>query len=114
MRIALFVLLLSGCALTPTELREQGSRTTFERNAPPVEVATCLGRVIDEYRPFLDARFASEVRPGIAGRFEVRAVVTAAVMVLSEVEPHGAGSRVTIWQSPYCVWPLNEVMAKGC
>lgn len=106
---------LTGCALTPIELREQGNRTAFQRPTTSIETATCLARVIDEYRPFLDTRFASEMRPTPRpGEYEVRMAINAGATILAEVVPSGSGSRVTIWKAAHFVWPLDEAMAKGC
>jgi len=119
MRFALAITLaltLVACALTPSELREQGVKLTHNSANSPRDAARCLARFIDEYRPFMDARFASDIREGAQpGHWEVRASGSNVLQILAEVQPSPSGSTVTLWQSPYLIYrSMSAEMVKGC
>lgn len=47
----LLVLLLTGCALTPADLRQLGRRNELTSTKAPIDVARCLTRAAEEFRP---------------------------------------------------------------
>lgn len=42
--VAITLLLITACAVTPQELAEQGERVEFTAQLPPVEAAQCMAR----------------------------------------------------------------------
>lgn len=107
------VLLLAGCAYSPADLRESGLRREFASAKPPREVAHCIVRGVENFKPmgWMSAPIPAQLREGVApGSFEVVAQHPGAgfgFLMIAEVAPNESGSNTTIWLSPD--WPHDDM-----
>jgi len=109
LRYLIALVLLTSCTLTPSELRERGTRHTFVSSLPPHAAAGCLTRAAEEYRVFGSARLPVQRRDGKdIGTYEVVAqdtVYAGGTAFLAEVAPLAAGSNITTWVAPHVPRP---------
>lgn len=107
---------LAGCAHTPQELRTEVEPERFSSTRSPFDASLCLTRNAEEYRPFVDAVFLAQQRPGRSpGSFEVILSNQGIVRAVADVIPTPSGSAISIWLTPYLVWrELPKRMAEGC
>lgn len=111
--IALATLTLGGCALTPAEIVEQGTRYEWDSSATPSAAAECVARNAEN----VSGQVAVRVRPAEAGSFEVIARAgEVGVLALVKSTRKGSGARMQTWIRPYTTNPagLAEALAKGC
>jgi hypothetical protein len=105
-------LALASCALTPTELRDQGLQARHESKLSPAQAAACIGRAAEEWRSDQSARWREGSQPGhYEVMFEGR-------LFQADVAPRGAGSTITVY-AHYGVFAgvrdsLIAAMFKGC
>lgn len=96
LRLLMAVLVISGCATTPEQTVERGTRYDFKKDGIPRSVASCLARRTDEREGLV-----ASLRDGaIAGSFEVivrLAGGSGSALSVMRVSPDGAGSRIAIW-----------------
>lgn len=113
MRYVLIALLLAGCATTPKDVMESGTRTVHVLKSPPSKAALCMARNVENFH----AGMVASVRPGDVGQ-EVIARLTAAesVIFVVHVEPTNTGSRAVVWYRGYLVGgeSVQAAMLAGC
>jgi len=103
-------LLLTGCAVTPQELQEQGERREFTTKLAPNEAASCMVRNAQRKGPGGVPRMVLGEKTGSA-EFHMTATYYAVI------EPAGQGGRGTVWMLPYAVidkYADWADIAKGC
>lgn len=108
----LIVLMLSGCALTPTALRREGHLVEASSAAPPTSVTQCIVRNALETGIPLSAMPEPEGGTGVS---ELHAI---GPMYIVRVEPASAGSRISIRYQPILL-PIEidrfiTPITKGC
>lgn len=107
-KLTLLVLVLAGCAMSPLELREEGERLEFTSTAAPRDIAQCIARNADNYKPsaWLAGPFPANAREGFkAGSFEVVVQHPAGhgFVMVADVRPHLGGALVSTWLTPYLI-----------
>lgn len=114
----LITLLLAGCAgvITPKQLREIGRPYEATSKNAPADVARCLARNAEEYRPWGAGAWQANVRDASAPKtFEVLVTQSYANSAIADVTPTADGSHIIIWQHPDILFrSLSAEMAKGC
>lgn len=90
-------LLSSACTVTPSELRSEGERLLFFAAQRPLEVAWCMGRVVEER----DSMWHPSVRPlGGGASYELLIQVIAGdstTVLAAEMSEVSDGSRIDLW-----------------
>jgi hypothetical protein len=97
---------LGGCALTPAQVLDQGTRITRSSHRPVAVAAGCLARAAESLEYGLGARFPASVRAGpVEGMQEVvlHGGVENGPLLIVRIEPVGAGSRYTIWTNTQAI-----------
>jgi hypothetical protein len=105
--------LLAGCITTPQQVREQGQKITFSTAQPPAQTARCLARAAEN----VSGNFAAQERMNGDGTQEVlvRSVGDiAAVLVIADIHPTGAGSSVTLSVGDLAHDSLLKQLKDGC
>jgi hypothetical protein len=102
--IALFAAVLSGCVVSPAEIKEQGPRAEFKSQQPPATAAACVARNTENSGNAFIGQVNTSVREGSAPR-HVELVVFSGTnfFVNANFAPEGSGSLVTVWTSPHLV-----------
>ena len=113
--LACFVAALMGCALTPKEAQEQGTRRTFALQLPPERAAVCIERNAEN----ISGRWLARHRALSDGALEVviRYTEIFGVLAVAHVRAEGAGSAVEVWVSPYVLVDaaeLTQSFIAGC
>ena len=118
-RICCFALLslfvVTGCALTPKEVTEKGTRRTAALRLPPQQAALCIernaenrsGLYIASHRPF----------SGEAIEVTIRFTEFMGVLAVAHLRPEGTGSAVEVWISPNVLVDasaLNDAFIANC
>lgn len=112
MRCYLIVLLLlTGCALTPTDVRNQGVRADFKSTKAPSAVANCIARNADEAKRPLQAT----VREGTEGAYDIHITKPGMGNALTaEVLPVQNGSAITTWWMDHMGNNVSQELMRGC
>ena len=116
----LVVLLLVGCAMTPQELTTAGIRTEHASERSPEQAARCVARNAEELKLGWGVNFPATWREGKEpGTFEVvlHGGADYGTLGFAKIEPHGGGSRITIWRAESILMGSSEInakMAEGC
>lgn len=112
------VLLIGGCAMSPSDLTERGQRADYTSARDARDVAECLSRNAEEvkigpYRETLPARWRTGRDPGT---FEVLLQSAGGTIAFARVFPDAGGSRFTIWHDEFNARTesLPQQIAKGC
>ena len=119
MMIAVLALAVSGCAMTPVQLREEGLRSQHTLKLPPMEAAACVARNIEESsRDSIIGKFQSGVRPGrVKGEAELLAYTMEFNHMVADLSPKGGGSVANVWTSSRLLDSLQKRLSdsfKGC
>ena len=113
------LLLLTGCVLSPAQLREKGARDTFSSSLAPRDAAVCLTRAAEEFKYMGNARLPAHSRDGMkTGTYEVLMQDTINIggtAFMAEVVPSANGSSVTTWVAPHFYYPdIGARLMAGC
>lgn len=113
----LLVLLLTGCAFSPDDLRERGVRTEFTTKLAPREAALCLARSAESYRPMgqFGAAYTSTIREAPKG-YEMlvpHPMGGMGYLLLMEITPASSGSSIVALQAESPADMTDEV-AERC
>jgi hypothetical protein len=95
-------LALSGCALTPDEVMQKGSRQTASSRLAPRDVAACIGRNAESVTR------SGETLGYPTGRRGYEVLLhypDAGIAAVFSIKPAGTGSDVTAWVTPYIASP---------
>lgn len=97
------VMVVAGCALTPIEMREKGTRTEHTMTQPPLSAASCVARNIEEIRKTYPLFVTiTNVRAGRRpDETELIAQTPDLIQMLAEFRPDGTGAKATAWQHPH-------------
>jgi hypothetical protein len=90
---------MTGCVLTPGELREQGSQHHFIADRAPDELAACLERSAENWASVFVPRTRRSDR-GLDVLVQIISGSTTTV-ALANVQPIQSGSAVAVWITPY-------------
>lgn len=108
------LVLLAGCAYSPAEFREVGTRTTHTLKLPPEKAAYCMARNIEGTRGGL----TTSVRPlGDGSELLMRIAGTGLLVSVGEMKPSGTGSHATVWMTPNPFYGRDEfvqTLVKDC
>lgn len=98
----LLVLLLAGCASTPTEVMEQGPRTDFTSARAPRDAAECIERSASEIKwGIVGVSKDARMRPAReAGSFEVLYTEFGITIAVALIRPTASGTAISIWRNP--------------
>lgn len=112
---ACLVAALVGCAFTPKEIVEQGTRRTAALNLPPEQAAVCIERNAEN----ISGRWLARQRPLPDGALEVvmRYTELLGVLAVAHLRAEGSGSAVEVWVSPNVLVDaeaLTKTFLAGC
>lgn len=118
MRYLALLLLLAGCASSPAELRESGTKMEVASKQEPLAAAHCMARNVEPMWFGILQRASVTLRPGLAGGYEVVTVLNeySGTIGYALVEPAPGGSRITAWRRPSTpanIYQLDRI-ADGC
>jgi len=111
MKILPLLLLLAGCAVTPQQIMEQGTRYDARLKLPPAKAAECVARNAWN----LNSDFSHTMLPlGEDGSMEVVLRVGSIVLTIVRLRPIADGTTATSWwrYTPREEWPGKVV--EGC
>jgi hypothetical protein len=107
--LILAALVLTGCALSPADLREQGTREAFNMRLAPAAAAACVARNAENSGGPITGHVNTSVRnAAVAGNIELVIFAGTHYYVSAEFSPTSAGSNAIAWVSPH----LLESVAK--
>jgi len=109
-------LVLSGCYMSPMEMRESQPAHAFTTQLPIDQAANCLARNAESFGGFIRATVRSD-----PGRAEMIASVvnSGTPFAIAELEQAGSAARGKIWMSPHS-WSQSQsdtqrdTILKGC
>jgi hypothetical protein len=111
--IAVLAFALAGCAMTPGEVLERGTRTQVELKRPPAAAAECIARNAGEISGYT----LPEIR-GLeaAGReVVVRTASEAGTIAVVQLRPTPAGSSASVYLTPNLLGgDLGGKLLEGC
>lgn len=117
----LIVLLLSGCAMSLNELRQEGVRVEFKSARPAQTLALCIARNADNFQPGfgLAGPFPATFREGVKpGSYEVTARHPAGNLgfaMVADIEERDGGSIITTWLAEHLmVRDMPERIVEPC
>jgi len=110
---------VSGCASTPQEIKETGTRTEHALKLSPAQAAGCLSRNADEFVDSLSSTVRALPAPN---QHEVIVRISTGMglrtLFVMEVVPEGTGSHMTMWAYQRLMQSREDefraVVVKGC
>ena len=110
----IWVLVLAGCAMTPADVVEQGTRHAWSSSLSPQAAAECIARNAENTSGTITAIVRAAPTSGA-----VETIVRTGeggVMSLSQSRPAAKGATVEIWISPRFLTPERYLtsVSKGC
>lgn len=121
MRILILVTiaaLLAGCAMSPTELREQGDRQEFTLAKSPAEAAACVARNVENSGHWSIGYPTTSIRSAVTpGAFELTVSTPTSFLMVAEFKPASTGSVATAMITPNPANIFRDRMLKsfeGC
>ena len=110
--------LLAGCALSPTQLREQGDQSTYVMSKPAAAAASCVARNAENTGGTFTRGPNTSVRDGqIPGQIELVMYIQDRYFLVADFQPTGSGSTATAWVSPNTIEYMKARLLetfKGC
>jgi hypothetical protein len=111
------VLLLAGCSLTPTQVRERGARYDAQSARGTKEVADCIAGNAEK----AGASFTNTRAGPLPESYELSIFVVTLgetdTLASAQVRMKGTGSSVAIWISPQMIGPVETLpkrLMAGC
>lgn len=106
---------LAGCALTPAEVSEQGTRRTAAARLPPAQAAVCIERNAENRSAYYVARQRA-LDDGVV-EVVIRFTEILGVLAIVRLHPEGTGSAIEMWTSPNVLvdaGDLTKHFISGC
>ena len=112
--VLMAVLMLAGCAMTPTVVVEQGTRHTWSSSLSPQAAAECVARNAENMSGMITAVVRAAPTSGAVET--IARTGEGGVMSLSQSRPAPNGATVEIWISPRFLTPERFLtsVSKGC
>ena len=93
---------LAGCAISPAEIREHGSRTDFHLRQGPEAAAACVARNAENLGGQITGRVNATMRQGAApGEVELVIYYKEGFLLSASFVADGPGAAASAWESPY-------------
>lgn len=115
-KYAAIALLLAGCGTTPMDILQSGEKFVRTYDQPPATAAACMARHMKNFSLGITADVLAMQRPN-EHEVVVRAPLPGTTFAVAHFEPHGSGSRATVYfTSNWLVdrASFQEALLQGC